>query len=82
MNGPAFPNPLNQYGDLEQYSGITIRDYFAAAALPALTANSGSPSADIAGWCYELADAMLEARKPKTDLAGLEQYKRDTALFA
>ena len=65
-----------------QYSGIEIRDYFAAAALPALTANSGSPSADIAGWCYELADAMLEARKPKPDLAGLEQYKRDTSLHS
>lgn len=82
---PAFPNPElsnAHYGNPEGYTGITIRDYFAAAALPALTQNSGHLSADIARWSYELADTMMAAREPKPGLAGLESYKHETALFA
>lgn len=46
------------------YSGMTLRDYFAAAALtgllnPAWEANS----MDAPKHAYELADAMLKARQ-------------------
>ena len=46
--------------------GMTLRDYFAAKAL-----QGGCSSVDVecvnkpvfAKWCYEMADAMLKARK-------------------
>jgi len=75
--GPAFPQKTpvmveskQAPGALEQvgthhHTGITIRDYFAAAALTGYLSDSesvGSPK-DIAGKCYVYADAMLEARK-------------------
>lgn len=56
----------------------TLRDQFAMAALTGLLANSGGPvqasalrgtgyvnheTADVAGWAYELADAMLKERE-------------------
>jgi hypothetical protein len=48
-------------------SGITIRDYFASAALPALIANAArevprQEMMELATAAYKLADAMLEAR--------------------
>lgn len=62
--GPAFP--------VQGYKGVTMRDYFAAKALPDLIAgysrNLGSgPYLDaspdeIAYWAYRYADAMLKAR--------------------
>lgn len=63
--GPAFP----LIGDLYQIKdkGISMRDYFAAKALPLMM------HADIGRWegnyqrhaaqAYKYADAMLEARK-------------------
>lgn len=44
--------------------GITLRDEFAKAAMQgALSHNSEVyDKHKFAGWCYELADAMLEAR--------------------
>ncbi len=59
--GPAFP-----YGTA--YSGMTLRDYFAAKAMQALIiANGPSPQG---GWptyaertAYTIADAMLKARE-------------------
>ena len=60
--GPAFPSP---YDDDE---GMTLRDYFAAKAIPGLLAAelvgeySNEHIADIA---YRIADAMLEARDGK-----------------
>jgi hypothetical protein len=72
--GPAFPH----VADLVQHSpnggittkpitsnGMTLRDYFAAQAIIAYHADGEfSDSEDVASWCYRLADAMLEARKP------------------
>lgn len=60
IGGPAFPchpgieNPL--------YDGMSLRDYFAAKAMQALIDNDGLFS-EIPTQAYELADAMLEARK-------------------
>jgi len=60
--GPAFP------ADFQLYStGMTIRDYFAAAALQGLLANDGGGSSweNDAQAAYKAADAMLKAREVK-----------------
>jgi hypothetical protein len=65
---PAFPviEFNSQTGDI-QYMGLTVRDFFAAKALPGLL--RGSTWADVrdgadecAQAAYALADAMLKAR--------------------
>ncbi len=61
--GQAFPvySP-----DCGTNLGITLRDYFAAKALPGLLAHPASDShgeRELATQAYHLADAMLEARK-------------------
>jgi len=74
--GPAFPVPRQHFGNgitLEcRAYGMTLRDYFAAAALQGqLTGDTISLAIDshaitateVAGSCYEWADAMLAARK-------------------
>lgn len=71
--GPAYPNTVKvtdeEYAELR---GMSLRDRFAIAALPALIpivhANSGSIGSDqgmanAADVAYGLADAMLKARK-------------------
>ena len=58
-------------GQIESWPGMTLRDYFAAAALPAIIAKIQStekPDFDElfvahAMMAYAQADAMLEARK-------------------
>jgi len=61
--GPAFPTPAG----IQQNDGMTLRDYFAAAALqgniahPEVTGNRD----DIARDAYKYADAMLKAREAK-----------------
>lgn len=57
MSKPAFPSEIS--------SGMSLRDYFAAKAMQGSLADDAvvhSPAA-FAEWCYELADAMLEARE-------------------
>jgi hypothetical protein len=56
--GPAFP-----FGTA--YSGMTLRDYFAAKALQAIVQcpESSSNPAVLAMDAYILADAMLKARE-------------------
>ena len=64
--GPAFPNvpPDSQYSDWDK--GMTLRDYFAAAALQGLLADGGGASwNDDAKSAYLAADAMLKAREVK-----------------
>jgi hypothetical protein len=58
--GPAFPDDRWQ-------AGMTLRDYFAAAALQGLLAdNGGGGSWDSdAKNAYEAADAMIRAREAK-----------------
>lgn len=43
--------------------GLTLRDYFAAAALQALAQNENRSIYDDTIMAYQIADAMLEARE-------------------
>jgi hypothetical protein len=62
--GPAFPINANESADRCIYTGMTLRDYFAAHAMgvcddtlrPAYTFN------EKAEYAYKMADAMLKAR--------------------
>lgn len=57
----AFPIPYQAFSQ-----GISIRDYFAAAALTGFCSQRqhySTPTQHLAGWAYQLADAMLQARK-------------------
>jgi hypothetical protein len=49
----------------EPQGGMTLRDYFAAAALQGMLAyeQGTGASSDYAKWAYEYSDAMLAARK-------------------
>ena len=79
--GPAFPATVRNHYDPEtggQWSehidqGMTLRDYFAAKALPAIYTDT-CERARVDGWpedwrdevaaeAYEMADAMLKARE-------------------
>jgi hypothetical protein len=57
--GPAFP--------VGNVNGMSLRDYFAAKALQGIMACNGvyEDEKKLAQWCYEQADAMLEAREKK-----------------
>ena len=61
--GPAFP------ADFQLYStGMTLRDYFAAAALQGLLASPAEAEFGVSHFAtaaYECADAMLKAREAK-----------------
>lgn len=63
----AFPFGPIPAGDGEMYStGMLLRDYFAAKAMQAAIAKDGIFNVayvQIAAIAYEMADAMLEARK-------------------
>jgi hypothetical protein len=67
--GPAFPHTTQWDGITPaiNYHGISMRDYFAAAALQGLLAdNGGGESWDSdAKNAYNAADAMLKAREVK-----------------
>ena len=57
MNEPAFPINGDQ-------TGMTLRDYFAAAALTGLVEQAGVlHDKELAKWAYEFADAMMTARE-------------------
>jgi len=60
--GPAFPVviPLDQSS--ESFTGMTLRDYFAAKVMQGLLDAEMGKSA-IAKVAYEMADAMLKARE-------------------
>ena len=63
--GPAFPQlePNSAYFNA---TGMSLRDWFAGQALAGAIDRwlevRGSDK-EISGWAYEIADAMLEARK-------------------
>jgi hypothetical protein len=62
---PMFPTPAGtQHND-----GMTLRDYFAAAALHGLLSsiqpNQLWSGDDVAVTCYRTADAMIRAREAK-----------------
>lgn len=53
---------MSKYGGFSK--DMTLRDYFAAKAMQGMLADPTTPEImDIPGAAYELADAMLEARK-------------------
>jgi hypothetical protein len=59
--GPAFPTAFQMHS-----KGMTIRDYFAAAALQGILADGGGASwDDDAKNAFKAADAMLKAREAK-----------------
>ena len=63
--GPAFP--AHHFDLVEGEHGLTMRDYFAAKAMQAITpsfanANILNPAEFISDKAYALADAMLKAR--------------------
>lgn len=79
--GPAFPVPavydptrerIDSSAAYTGESGMTMRDYFAAAALQGMLARHGSRPFDpfgktpegYAGAAYAVADAMLKERAP------------------
>ena len=60
--GPAFPTDCNK----NIIYGMSLRDYFAAKALQSWLVGVDDPIPVItkcANFAYEMADAMLEARK-------------------
>lgn len=69
--GPAFPSDFIELSNSGFSKGMTLRDYFAAAALQGMIAqsrliltNKALQDPDVAsGGAYLYADAMLEARK-------------------
>ena len=61
----AFPLFID---DAEVYRGMTLRDYFAAAALQGLIANKPHKGIDtslMSDWAYKVANAMLNEREKK-----------------
>ena len=79
--GPAFPRPISQHDPTKQgqpipaHDGMTLRDWFAGDALPAIIASlpkeiiqrAGTHgyrerNAEIAQWVYDIADAMIKQR--------------------
>ena len=60
-SGPAFPTNANESLDRCIYTGMTLRDYFAAQALTGLITGAVFDER-IARLAYQMADAMLAAR--------------------
>lgn len=68
--GPAFPHKRQircngEVVDSEMEPGMTLRDYFAAAALQGLMAYYGGFCDQDAKAAYAAADAMLKAKEAK-----------------
>jgi hypothetical protein len=65
--GPAFPLAGTRTGP--ESSGMTLRDYFAAAAIQGMLSDPDAGKVDwkdLAEEAYEAADAILAARERKT----------------
>tara|TARA_R110000868_G_scaffold397765_1_gene670614 strand:+ start:605 stop:835 length:231 start_codon:yes stop_codon:yes gene_type:complete len=67
--GPAFPR-TGADGHTSPQSGMSLRDFFAVAALPvawkayhSMAISGDNPSLEIAETAYQLSDAMIKARK-------------------
>ena len=72
--GPAFPHTTQWDGITPaiNHHGISIRDYFAAAALPvawkayeSFAVIGDNANQELAKAAYQIADAMLKAREAK-----------------
>ena len=65
-SAPAFPSRrINNHGEDDTYSeGMTLRDYFAAAAMQGLLVESGTHDCErTAHFSYYVADCMLQERE-------------------
>ena len=58
---PVFPTPAG----IQHNDGMTLRDYFAAAALQGNLIEPTVSNDQVAKYAYSLADAMLKAREAK-----------------
>ena len=58
-DGPAFPTPVG----VQHNDGMTLRDYFAAAALQGLMSSQCQVDDPYPIYAYRIADAMLKARE-------------------
>ena len=66
--GQAFPMGYHPEGNSADQSGMTLRDYFAAAALKGQAHRFAHPHEYrelLARDCYDIADAMIKAREAK-----------------
>jgi hypothetical protein len=65
--GPAFPHTTQWDGITPaiNHNGMTLRDYFAAAALEKASRGSDRNADEIAKRAFYIADAMLRAREAK-----------------
>ena len=64
--GPAFPRNILDHGHgvkTVHESGMTLRDYFAAKAMQAMTNRFEANEGLLAAYSYKVADAMLKARE-------------------
>jgi len=64
MNEPAFPAPVFHLSSTHE--GMSIRDYFAVKAMQGLITRETKFNGDLMMYtraAYEVADAMMEARK-------------------
>jgi len=63
--GPAFPTVARDGNWQPHHDGLSLRDYFAAAALQGLMASRNFLDEYDGPYVYEIADAMLKAREAK-----------------
>ena len=66
--GPAYPVSLETACSRTTYPGMTLRDWFAGQALAGMASTPGDIY-DMQKFCeytYDIADAMLAARKKET----------------
>ena len=65
--GPVFPTPAG----VQHNDGMTLRDYFAAAALQGIISDTSVPAsikkdgALLSRSAFQIADAMLKAKEDK-----------------
>ena len=66
MKNPAIPRiELNHPSHIE-FSGISLRDYFAGQALSGMNVLKTASTNFIVSTCYDVADAMLKERENGT----------------
>jgi hypothetical protein len=68
--GPAFPfREQDGEGGYERFPGMSLRDYFAAAAMQGMMAcpDGDGHIEEYSIGAYEIADAMLAARERKEE---------------
>ena len=68
--GPAFPceeqiRCNGEVCDIRKFTGMTIRDYLAAAALQGLMSSQCQVDDPYPIYAYRIADAMIKAREAK-----------------